>query len=69
MAYTIGYSYERRGGKVSEATAETAQEAVKLHNSLQASDQNIYYIKTPLGEQIGLQGLMMYATDEAKAKT
>jgi hypothetical protein len=66
MPYTIGYSRQRKGGKVSEATVHNAEEALKTVRALGASDETIRYIKAPWGGEIGMGELQMYAEEEAK---
>jgi hypothetical protein len=66
MTYKIGYSAQRKGGKVSEATVSSAKRAFRLVCELQASDEMIRYIKAPWGGAIGVGELEMYAEKEAE---
>lgn len=66
MAYIVGYAPNRNKGKVSEAAAQNAREALKLVEDLQRSDETIRFIRAPWGGEIGIGELKMYAEEETK---
>lgn len=66
MPYTIGFGMRGPRAKVSTAEVATATEALKLVHDLEASDEEIKFIKAPNGHSMGKGELKMYADDEKK---
>ena len=66
MAYEIGFA-PRSARKMSSTTAANAREALKIVRGLEASDEQIKYIKAPYGGEIGIGELELEAERENKA--
>jgi len=66
MAYTIGFGMRGKHKQVSESVQPTATEAWKLVCDLEASDEEIKFIRAPYGGEIGREELKMYADDEKR---
>lgn len=64
MVYVIGFGM-RNEKDVSTAECATAQEALKLVNDLQRSDEEIKFIKAPSEPMCGVEMLRVLAKEEA----
>ncbi len=63
MPYEIGYA-PKDDKKVRSARPPTAREALRVVRNLQASDEEIRYIKAPFGAEIGIAELELDAERE-----
>jgi hypothetical protein len=64
MVYTIGFSSRSTIG-LSTVRANTAQDALKLAESLERDDAEIRFIDTPSDGQVGMDMLRVLAKEEA----
>jgi hypothetical protein len=63
MPYVIGYGM-RNKREVSTAEKPTAKEALALVDALQRSDEEIKFIRSPHGGEIGIEMLRVLAKEE-----
>jgi hypothetical protein len=66
MPYVIGYGM-RNKREVSTAEKPTAKEALALVDALQRSDEEIKFIRSPHGGEIGVEMLRVLAKEEGAA--
>jgi hypothetical protein len=66
MPYVIGYGM-RNKREVSTAEKLTAKEALALVDALQRSDEEIKFIRSPHGGEIGVEMLRVLAKEEGAA--
>jgi hypothetical protein len=64
MVYTIGFS-SRSMTALSTVRANTAQNALKLAESLERNDAEIRFIDTPSDGQVGMDMLRVLSKEEA----